>query len=133
MNDVRTTMKNYYISRAAFAILFGGLNYLISRSIWQAVLMAALVMTVFFYLPRSGRYKVKPEKGTTALRRDEWTERISQRAGRNAWAAVSVAGSALVLYYGRISQSDVPVNMVGAVLILGVVVYFASDIWMRRL
>jgi hypothetical protein len=130
---LRKDMKNYYISRGVFAILFGILSYLISGSVLSAVLFAGVIMALFIYLPHSGRYKVKPENGITALRRDEWTERITQQSGRNAWVAVTLAGAGIVFYYGRIAPGDVPVNLLGLLLSFGMVVYFASDFWLRRM
>lgn len=126
-------MKRYYVSRGVVSIVFGGLFYLFSGSLLAGLLSAVLVFITFMYLPRSGRYKVFPHKGSTALRRDEWTQSINQRSGRNAWVIVTIGGGGLVLYYGLISPGDVPFVLLGGLLLLGVVTYYVSDYWMRRL
>jgi hypothetical protein len=126
-------MKLYYISRAVISIAFGGLLYLLSRSLLISVPVAALMLVTFMVLPRTGRYQVSPQKGVTALRRDEWTQSINQRSGLNAWVIVTIAGAGLVLYYGLISPGDVPTGLLGALLLLGLVTYYVSDYWLRKL
>lgn len=126
-------MTLYYASRGVVSMVFGGLVFLVSKSILAGLLLAVLVFTVFLWLPRSGRYKVFPNKGVTALRRDEWSQSINQRSGRNAWVIVTLGGSGLVLYYGLVSPGDVPNGLLGGLLLLGLVTYYLSDLWMRRL
>jgi hypothetical protein len=125
-------MKSYYISRGVLSILFSGAVYLISGSVWVGALSAVLVFATFVLLSRSGRYVVRPDEGATALRRDERTENINQRSGLNAWVVVAVAGSGLVLYYSLISPGDVPVGLLGSLLLLGLATYYVSDFWLRR-
>lgn len=125
-------MQSYYISRSLIAALFGGLIYWFGGSILAGVLSAAAIMAVFIYLPRSGRYRVDPKKGAAPLRRDEWSQNVNQRSGLYAWVAVTITGGVLVLYYGLISPGDVPVGMIGALLLLGVLIYYLSDFWLRR-
>ena len=126
-------MKKYYLSRGLVSIIFGGLVYLVSGAILAGLVSALLVFVTFIYLSRSGRYLVKPQHGITALRRDEWAQNIAQRSGRNAWVVVTIAGSVLVLYYGLLSPGDVPVSLLGGVLLFGLVTYYVSDYWMRKL
>lgn len=126
-------MNRYYISRGVLSIAFGVLLYLVSDTLVLGLLSAILTFIIFVFLPRSGRYKVLAHKGVTALRRDEWMHSINQRSGRNAWVIVAIAGSGLVLYYGLISPGDVPVNLLSLLLLLGMVTYYVSDFWLRRL
>jgi len=126
-------MKKYYISRGFLSLIMGVIVYLISTSVWIAALSAVSVFVVFVLLSRSGRYKVKPEKGVAALQRDEWTQGINEKAGRNAWVIVAVMGSLTVLYYSVISPGDVPVFILGILLLLGLLTYYVSDFWLRRL
>lgn len=126
-------MKRYYVSRGVISIAFGGLVYLVSGSLLAGLLSAVLVFITFIYLPRSGRYRVNPDKGATALRRDEWTQSINQRSGRNAWVIVTIAGSGLVLYYGLLSPGDVPTSLLGGLLMVGLATYYVSDYLMRKL
>jgi hypothetical protein len=125
-------MRSYYISRGVLSIIFGGAAYLISGSVWVGALSIVIVFATFILLSRSGRYVVRPEKGTTALRRDERTEAINQRSGLNAWVVVAVSGSGLVLYYSLVSPGDVPVGLLGSLLLLGLATYYVSDFWLRR-
>lgn len=126
-------MKRYYISRGVLSIAFGALVYLVSDSLLVSSLSVVLLFIIFVFLPLSGRYKVLPDKGATALRRDEWTQSINQRSGLNAWVVVAITGSGLVLYYGLISPGDVPVGLLGILLLLGLVTYYVSDFWLRKL
>ncbi len=126
-------MTRYYITRGGLSIAFGGLLYLVSASVWVGLVGAALAFITFVFLSRSGRYTVLADKGVTALRRDAWTESINQRSGRNAWVVVAILGSGLVLYYGLISPGAVPVGLLGALLLSGMVTYYISDFWLRKL
>jgi hypothetical protein len=126
-------MKQYYISRGFLSLVFGGIVYLICASAWIAVVSAVIVFAAFVLISRSGRYRVKPEKGVAAMQRDEWTQGISQKAGRNAWVIVALMGSLTVLYYSVISPGDVPVFALAILLLLGLLTYYVSDLWFRRL
>ena len=126
-------MKSYYMSRAVISIAFGGLVWLVSGYLLAGVLIAAVVFIMFLYLYRSGRNRIDPQKGISALRRDEWTQSINNRSGRNAWVVVAILGSSIVLYYGLLSPGDVPVSLLGGVLLIGLVTYYVSDYWMRKL
>jgi hypothetical protein len=106
--------------------------YLLSHSWWLGVLSALLVFFLFLFLPRSGRYKVKPERGLTPLQRDEWTEQINDKAGRNAWGVVALVGSMAILYYGLISPGDVPLEVLALGILSGMAAYYGTDLWMRR-
>lgn len=125
-------MKRYYISRGVLSIAFGGLVYMVSDFLLVGLLSAILVFIIFMFLRRSGRYRVLSHKGATALRRDEWTQSINQRSGRNAWVVVAIAGGGLVLYYGLISPGEVPVGLLGVLLLSGMVTYYVSDFWLRK-
>ena len=126
-------MQRYYISRGFLSLVFGVLVYLISASWWIGALSAVIIFITFVLLSRSGRYRLKPERGVAALQRDEWTRSINDKAGRNAWVVVAVAGSFLMLYFGWISPGDVPLFFLGFLLLAGMVVYYFSDFWLRRL
>ena len=126
-------MKRYYVSRGLLSLVFGVLVYLINASWWIGGLSALIFFITFVVLSRSGRYKIKPERGVAALQRDEWTQSINDKAGRNAWVVAAVAGSALILYFGWISPGDVPIFFLGLLLFAGMVTYYVSDFWLRRL
>jgi hypothetical protein len=126
-------MKSYFLSRAVVSIVFGGLLYLVSGYTWVGLLAAVLAFGTFVFLSRSGRYRVNPQQGVTALRRDEWTQSINQRSGRTAWVVVTILGSGLVLYYGLLAPGNVPTGLLGGVLLIGLLTYYISDFWLRKL
>jgi hypothetical protein len=127
-----TGMRAYYASRALISIAFGALFVFTGGGWWAGVLMAALVFGFFLWAPRSGRYVVHPELGVTALRRDEQTQAINDRAARNAFVVMGLALASLAIYYGSFVHVNVPVALLNYTLILGVAVYFISDLALRR-
>jgi len=94
--------------------------------------MGALAFGFFLWAPHSGRYVVHPELGVTALRRDEQAQAINDRAARNAFVIMGLALAGLAIYYGSYVHANVPVTLLSYTLILGVAVYFISDLRLRR-
>lgn len=125
-------MRFYYISRTVVAAAFSVVLFLSGAPWWQATLILVVALLYFYWAPRSGRYAVYPERGVTALQRDEHTQGISEKAGRNAWIALTLVGVALILYSKSIQVELMPVQWLSWSLILGVLAYFASDLWLRR-
>lgn len=125
-------MRFYYISRTVVAVAFSAAFFLSGAPWWQAALILVVALLYFYWAPHSGRYAVYPERGVTALQRDEHTQGISDKAGRNAWIALTLAGVALVLYSHGSEAQVMPVQWLSWMLILGVMTYFASDLWLRR-
>lgn len=130
---MKKEMQNYYISRGIISIAFGLVVYLFTQLFWLGLLMIILIFGVFIYLPNSGRYKLEYDGGVTPMRRDEWTQRINDKAGRNAWILVALMGSFFILYFGLISPGDIPVYILGIIIFSGFAAYFISDFWLRRL
>jgi len=125
-------MRSYYISRTLISIAFGALFLLTGSPWWMGVLMGALALGFFLWAPRSGRYAVHPELGVTALRRDEHTQSINDRAARNAFVIMGLALAGVSIYFSAVSKADVPVALLNYTLILGVAVYFITDLVLRR-
>jgi len=125
-----TGMSRYYISRALISIAFAALFAFTGTPWWQAVLIGAAAMAFFLYAPHSGRYAVYPELGATALRRDERTQAITDKAARNAFVAGMLALAGVALYYA--GSTAVPLVAIHWILILGALVYFLSDLLLRR-
>jgi len=125
-------MRFYYISRTVVAVVFSAAFLLMGAAWWQAALFLLAALLFFYWAPRSGRYAVYPERGVTALQRDEHTQGVADKAGRNAWIALTLAAVALVLYSKSIQAELMPVQWLSWLLILGVIAYFASDLWLRR-
>jgi hypothetical protein len=125
-------MRAYYVSRALISIGFGALFVLTGSPWWTGVLMGVLVFGFFLWAPRSGRYVVHSEMGVTALRRDEGTQAINDKAARNAFVIMGLALAGLAIYYGSYMHANVPVALLNYTLILGVAVYFISDLALRR-
>ena len=127
-----TGMKSYYISRAIVSVIFGALLALTGSSWWNGVLMGALAFGWFLLAPHIGRYSVYPEFGVTALRRDERSEVINDKAARNAFAVSMLAMAGVGVYFGALALTSAPIAVFKWLLILGVVVYYASDFWLRK-
>ncbi len=125
-------MRSYYISRIVVAVGFGALFFLGGAPWWQAALVALAAIAWFWWAPRSGRYQVNPELGMTPLRRDERSQGINDTAGRNAFIVVMLVTGATAVYAGLTGSTQVPVRALNWLLILGVVVYYGSDFWLRR-
>jgi len=115
------------------SIVLGGLFALLGAQWWMAVLAGLLALAVFLYAPLSGRYSVQPDKGLTPLGRDEFARSVTDKAGRNAFAFMMIALAGLVIYSLLSARTVVPVNALSVVLALGVIVFFVSDYWMRRM
>ena len=98
----------------------------------MGAVLGGLAFAFFLWAPHSGRYAVHPELGVTALRRDEHTQAVNDRAGRNAFIAIGLTLAALSLYFGLFAQADVPVSMLNYTLLLGIAVYYVSDLVLRR-
>jgi hypothetical protein len=128
-----TGMTRYYLSRAALAAAMGLLFVLTGSPWWAAVLIGGLIFALFLWAPHSGRYAVHPEHGVTALRRDERTQAINDRAARNAFVVSMLVLAGIAIYFGALAPGLVPVTLLNLVLALGALTYFASDAWLRRL
>lgn len=123
---------SYYLSRALISAALGGLFAMTGSPWWTAALVGAAVFVLFLWAPVSGRYVVDPERGVTALGRDERAQSIIGKASRNAFGVVMSLLAALTLYFGVINPGSVPVHALNLVLFLGALTYFASDLWLRR-
>lgn len=122
----------YYLSRAFFSAALGGLVALTGSPWWTSVFVGAAAFVFFLWAPVSGRYVVDPERGVSALGRDERTQAIAGKASRNAFAIMMCLVAALTVYFGVINPGSVPVNALGLVLFLSALTYFVSDLRFRR-
>jgi hypothetical protein len=121
----------YCVSRALLSAALPALLALGGLPWWGAVLVAVLLLALFVWAVRSGRYVVHPERGVTAPQDDEYTRALRDRAARHGFAAFTLVLGGVILYYGLIARGDVPVAMVGAALLLGWIAYYGSD-WVAR-
>ena len=127
-----TSMKSYYFSRAIISIAFGMLFVLTGSSWWIAMLVSTLAFAWFLLAPHIGRYSVHPEFGVTALRRDERAQAINDKAARNAFVVGMLALGGIIVYYSTLTLTSVPIAVFKWLLILGVLIYYLSDFWLRR-
>jgi hypothetical protein len=127
-----TGMKSYYISRVLFAAALGAVLVLGGSAWWIGVIAGTLALVWFLAAPHLGRYAVHPELGALALRRDERGAAINNSAARNAFVVTMLAMAGIVVYVGAIALDGVPVAVLQWLLILGVLVYYLSDFWVRR-
>ncbi|TFH32415.1 MAG: hypothetical protein E4G99_12765 [Anaerolineales bacterium] len=124
--------SSYMLTRATIAL---GLGLLIGWKTfwWSGLLVGAAALAFFLWAPVSGRYVVDRERGAKALARDERTQAIVGTASRNAFVTTLLSAAALTLYFGVINPGEVPVNALSFVVALGLLTYFASDLWLRRM
>ena len=101
-------MTRYYVSRIAIALALGLLLAFTGSSWWMAVLIGGLVLALFLWAPHSGRYAVHPEHGVTALRRDEYTQVINDKAARNAFVVSMLALAGVIIYFDAFAPALVP-------------------------
>ena len=124
-------MKSYYLSRAIVSAGLAACLTLLGTPLWLSAASGMLVFLVFVWMTLSGRYVTNPEFGATALRRDERTQQIVDKAARNAFVVVTLILAGLVVYFGTVEKSDVPVALLTTGLAAGAVVYILSDFWMQ--
>ena len=127
-----TGMRAYYLSRALIAVAIGSILLLGGSPWWLSVGVGGLIMIWFLLAPRLGRYAVHPEYGVTALRRDERAEAINNVAARNAFVVSMLALGAVIVYARAAASDGVAILVPEAILLLGVLVYYVSDFWLRR-
>jgi uncharacterized membrane protein len=127
-----TGMSRYYISRALMSIALGVFLAVTGSQWWLAGLASMIVLAFFLWAPHSGRYAVHPEFGITALRRDERTQGINDKAARNAYVVSMLFIAGITIYFGTIASASVPIAILKFALILGLLVYYGSDFWLRR-
>jgi hypothetical protein len=125
-------MLAYYVLRLAIAATLGYVLVLGGLVWWLGLIVAALVSLFFLLATQPGRYLVRLQGGPTPLRRDERSQTIADKAGRNAFVATMLALGGLTIAYGSFLRQSVPVNALAAVLGLAVCVYALSDMRLRR-
>ena len=129
---MRRNMWPYYLSRLAISMALGLLLFVTGSPLWHAIMLGGLILALFLWAPHSGRYAVHPEFGVAALRRDERTQAINDRAAKNAFVISMLATAGIALYASLTGAFVVSLGVLKALLIIGALVYFASDLWLRR-
>lgn len=127
-----TGMKAYYLSRLVLSAAIGAFAVFVGAAWWLGVLLALVAFALFWLAPRLGRYAVHPEEGVTALRRDERSQAINAASGLNAFVISMLGLGGVIIYFGMLASRDVPVTVLEGLLILGALVYYATDFWLRR-
>jgi nitrogen fixation-related uncharacterized protein len=125
-------MMPYYLSRTILSVAFGILLFVTGGPLWRAVLFGGVILALFLWAPHSGRYSVHPEFGITALRRDERTQVINDKAARNAFIISVLTIGAIGVYFGLFGVINISIGVFWIVLIIGALTYFVSDLWLRR-
>lgn len=126
------SMKPYYLSRIILSVAFGSLLFVTGSTLWTAILLSGLILVFFLWAPHSGRYSVHPEFGVTALRRDERTKVINDKAARNAFVVSMLTVGALAIYFSLFGAIDIPISAFTIVLVIGGLTYFVSDLFLRK-
>ena len=127
-----TGMTSYYISRAVISAAFGALFAITGSPWWMAILIGGGVFALFLWAPHSGRYSVHPELGITALRRDERTQTINDKAARNAFVVSMLTLGGITIYFGTFTLTNIPIAVLKLIIVIGTLTYFISDWWLRR-
>jgi hypothetical protein len=127
------SMKPYYLSRIVFSVAFGVLLFATGSTIWFALLISALLISFFIWAPYGGRYSVHPEFGITALRRDEGTQTINDKAARNAFIVSMLTVAAIIIWFGSFSTISISISIFKIVLLAGAIAYLISDLWLRKI
>ena len=126
-------MRWYYASRALFAAALGAVLVLGGSAWWMGAAAGTLALAWFLVAPHIGRYTVHPDYGATALRRDERGAAINSFAARNGFVVSMLAIAGIIIYAGAFSTDGVPAVALQWLLVVGVVTYYASDFWLRRM
>jgi fatty acid desaturase len=125
-------MFPYYLSRTILSAAVGLFLFITGSSIWTAILIGGLIYAFFLWAPHSGRYSVHPEFGFTALRRDERTQVVNDKAGRNAFIVSLLTICAMDIYFGLLGATHISIGVLKIVLAVGALSYFVSDLWLRK-
>ncbi len=123
----------YYLSRAVISVAFGLLLFVSGSPAWKAILIGGLILGLFLLAPISGRYSVHPELGITALRRDERTQVINDKAARNAFIFSMLAIGSIAVYSSLVGAMSISIEVLKIVIALGALIYFVSDLRMRKI
>jgi heme A synthase len=75
---------------------------------------------------------VDRSRGAVALRRDERTQSINDKSARNAFVVTTLALAGVMIYAGSTGALAVSLATLHVVLGVGVLSYFASDLYLRR-
>ena len=125
-------LGKYYISRVLVSATLGAVLVIAGLPWWAGVLAGGLTLAWFLLAPRTGRYVVNPRAGAAALQRDERARTINNAAARNAFVFIMLAAAGVVVYAALRQMSSVPVYSVQLLLVLGLIIYYASDFWLSR-
>jgi hypothetical protein len=134
-NKEKKMSKNlmpYYISRGVLSIFLAGLLYFSGTPLWTAIVIGAIILLLFLLAPLSGRYTVRPEFGITALRRDDFTNSVNDKAGRNGFVASMLVTASAAGYSSIYGGGLVTSRALMLIVLAGVLVYSISDYFYRR-
>lgn len=125
-------MIPYYLSRLGLVVIIGIFLLATGSSIWISILISVILLAFFIWAPHSSRYSVHPEFGITALRRDEFTEVINDKAARNAFVVSMLVLAGIAIYFGYEGLILIPASLIKWTLVIGILTYYGTDLWMRK-
>ena len=125
-------MRPYYLSRTIMSLAFAVLLFVTGLPLWNAMLMGGIILALFLWAPHSGRYSVHPEFGVTALRRDERTQAINDRAARNAFIVSMATIGAIAVFGGSVGANSISIGVFKLVPAIGALAYYVTDFWLRK-
>jgi hypothetical protein len=121
----------YYVSRTLLALVFGVLFLVAGLPWWAAVPITAALIAFFLWAPKSGRYVIQTDRGVAPMQEDEYGREIRNQAARDAFV-VTTLGMAGAILYGFLAETDLSIAVLGVILGLGWLTYFASDFRRKR-
>ena len=66
------------------------------------------------------------------MRRDEWTQAVTDKAARSAFVVIMLTLGGFIIYYGSIVEADVPIPALALVVASGMLTYIATEFWLRH-
>ena len=125
-----THLSKYYISRVVIALAFGALSFMLNSSWPRAIGLTLGALAIFLYLPKSGRYIVRPENTMTPFRIDEYSHAIRNQAARDGFVVMTL-GFFLLQTYGAVTHTPLTARHFTLLFVAGWMIYFLSDFWRR--
>jgi hypothetical protein len=122
----------YYVTRGLIILAWVGVMVLLQAPSGTILLGALLMVAFYMWLPRSGRYVIQGDRPFAPLRRDEREQIISFRATSYAFAVLVALLAAVVLGADLRGQETLSADLVGITIGLGLAVWFAANVWLRR-
>ena len=129
---MKGSLRWYYLTRGLLVLLWALLMSMLGAQREIILTGSLLVVVLFLWLPRSGHYVVDGGNPLLPLRRDEREQAVSLRSASYAFVALAILLAVAVLYANLRAQDSLPLNVVSAILGVGMIVWLVGSLWLRR-